>query len=69
MAYAPLLAARAIDRIYYASGAAVLFESNDLQRCFRDVHAGTKQVALNFDINATTYGKVALGLDPAPVRW
>jgi 3-hydroxy-9,10-secoandrosta-1,3,5(10)-triene-9,17-dione monooxygenase len=69
MAYAPLLAARAMDRIYYASGTAVLFESNDLQRCFRDVHAGTKQVALNFDINATTYGKVALGLDPAPVRW
>ena len=69
MAYAPILAARAMDRIYYAGGAAVLAQSNVLQRCFRDVHAGSKQVALNFDINGTTYGKVALGLDPMPVRW
>ena len=69
MAFAPNLAIRAIDRIMYAAGANGLFLSNDIQRAFRDVHSGVGQIALNWDINGTTYGKVALGLDPAPVRW
>lgn len=69
MAYVCVLATRAVDRIMYASGATSLFLSNAVQRAFRDVHAGANQIALNWDINGTTYGKVALGLDPAPVRW
>ena len=69
MAYCPILAQRAVDRIFYAAGAGGLLLSEDIQRSFRDVHAGNKQIALNWDINGTTYGKVALGLDPAPVRW
>jgi resorcinol 4-hydroxylase (FADH2) len=69
MAYCPLLATRAVDRIFYAAGAGGLLLSEEIQRSFRDVHAGNKQIALNWDINGTTYGKVALGLDPAPVRW
>ena len=69
MAYAPVLAMRAIDRIFYAAGAGGLFMSNDLQRCFRDVHAGAAQLALNWDVNGTTWGQVALGLDPGVVRW
>ncbi|MBT7267718.1 MAG: hypothetical protein HN884_12630 [Rhodospirillaceae bacterium] len=69
MAYAPVLATRAIDRIFYAAGAGGLLLSGDLQRCFRDVHAGAAQLALNWDVNGTTYGQVALGLDPGMVRW
>ncbi len=69
MAYCPLLATRAVDRLFYAAGAGGLFLDQDIQRSFRDVHAGNKQIALNWDVNGTTYGKVALGLDPAPVRW
>ena len=69
MAYAPVLAAKAMERIFYAAGANGLFLDNDIQRSFRDVNAGSKQIALNFDVNGTTYGKLALGLDPAPVRW
>ena len=69
MAYAPILASKAMERIFYAAGANGLFLDNDIQRSFRDVNAGSKQIALNFDINGTTYGKIALGLDPAPVRW
>jgi hypothetical protein len=59
MAYCPILATR-------AGG---LFLSEDIQRSFRDVHAGNKQIALNWDSNGTTYGKVALGLKPALVCW
>jgi len=69
MAYCPMLAAKAVNRLFYAAGAGGLFLSETIQRSFRDVHAGSKQIALNWDINGTTYGKVALGLDPAPVRW
>ncbi len=69
MAYVPVLATRAIDRIFYAAGAGGLLLSGDLQRCFRDVHAGAAQLALNWDVNGTTYGQVALGLDPGQVRW
>jgi|TARA_B100000959_G_scaffold73853_1_gene78496 hypothetical protein len=46
-----------------------LFLSEDIQRSFRDVLAGNKQIALNWDSNGTTYGKVALGLKPALVCW
>ncbi len=69
MAYVSNLAIKAIDRIMYASGATGLFLSNDIQRAFRDIHAGANQIALNWDVNGTTYGKVALGIDPNPVRW
>jgi len=69
MAYCPMLAVKAVDRLSYAAGAGGLFLSESIQRSFRDVHAGSKQIALNWDINGTTYGKVVLGLDPDPVRW
>lgn len=69
MAFAPNLAIRAIDRIFYAAGANGLFLSNDLQRCWRDVHAGSRQIALNWDVAGTLYGKVALGLELGRVRW
>ena len=37
MAYAPILAAKAMERIFYAAGANGLFLDNDIQRSFRDV--------------------------------
>lgn len=69
MAYAPVLAKRAVDRVFYASGATSIFLSNDIQRFYRDVNAGAQQVFLDWDTNATIYGKIALGVDPGHVRW
>ncbi|MXY33930.1 MAG: hypothetical protein F4Y60_07535 [Boseongicola sp. SB0664_bin_43] len=69
MAYAPILAKRSVDRIFYASGATSIYLSNDLQRYYRDISAGAQQIFLNWDANSTIYGKVALGLDPGQVRW
>ena len=68
MAFACRLALNAVDRLFYAAGAAALFESSDLQRCFRDAHAGAAQLALNWDINLTDYGRVQLGLEPPSPR-
>ena len=69
MSYAPILAKRAVDRVFYASGATSIFQSHDMQQFYRDVNAGAQQIFLDWDTNATIYGKVALGLDPGPVRW
>lgn len=64
MGYAPTLAVRAVDRLFYAGGANFLFNANPLERQFRDVHAGSHQLALNWDICGTQYGRGALGLPP-----
>ena len=64
MAYCPRLAQAAVDRLFYAAGAGGLFLDGNLQRQFRDVHAGGAQVFLNWDINATAYGRAILGLEP-----
>ncbi|MBT4940289.1 MAG: hypothetical protein HON14_14240 [Rhodospirillaceae bacterium] len=64
MAYCPRFAAASVDRLFYAAGAGGLFTEGNLQRQFRDVHAGCAQVFLNWDINATVYGRAILGLEP-----
>ncbi len=69
MAYAPILARRAIDRIFHAAGATAIFLDQDIQRYFRDVNAGAQQIFLNWDANATIFGKIALDVDPGAVRW
>src|SRR3546814_5375093 len=39
-----------------AAGASSLFESSPIQRFVRDVHAGSMQVAVNWDEQAEAYG-------------
>lgn len=68
MAYCCQLATRSVDRLFYAAGANGLFLTNHLQRMFRDVHAGAAQLALNWDVNGTDYGRVMLGLEPLSKR-
>ena len=63
MAFSCVVATRAVDRLFYAAGANGLFLSNGLQRAFRDVHAGSSQLALNWDANGTDYGRVMLGME------
>ena len=55
MAFAPLLAKRAVDRLFYASGAESLDLDDDLQRYYRDVNAGAQQICLNWDANGSTW--------------
>jgi alkylation response protein AidB-like acyl-CoA dehydrogenase len=60
-AYAARLCTHAVDLLFEASGGDGLYDLHDLQRAFRDVHAASSHNALNWDVAAALYGKVALG--------
>ena len=63
--YVARLCVSAVNRLFEASGAHSLFENDPIQRFHRDVHAGSHQGALNWDMIAEAYGRTALGLPPA----
>lgn len=60
-AFAARLCTHAVDLLFEASGGDGLYELRDIQRAFRDVHAANSHNALNWDVAAALYGKVALG--------
>lgn len=60
--FAMQLALRAVDRIFYAGGAAELKLGGSLQRAFRDVVAGSRQFGHNWDVARTRAGKTLLGI-------
>lgn len=53
---------RAVDLIFESYGGGGLYDSNPIQRAFRDIHAGAAHISFVFDVAGATYGKVALGL-------
>jgi len=63
-AFAATLCTRAVDLLFAATGGIAIYETNPIQRAFRDVHAANAHYMLNWDINGAVYGRVALGLPP-----
>jgi len=63
-AFAATLCTKAVDLLFAATGGNAIYESNPIQRAFRDVHAANAHYMLNWDINGAVYGRVALGLPP-----
>jgi alkylation response protein AidB-like acyl-CoA dehydrogenase len=65
---ATLNAARAgragVDSVFGMAGAGALFDSSPLQRCSRDLMAGTQHIILSMN-QWKAVGRVVLGLDPA----
>ena len=55
--------ARAVDTCYSIAGSASIFESNHLERSFRDVHAAAQHVAVS-PKSLDVVGRVTLGLEP-----
>ncbi|MDG1204291.1 MAG: acyl-CoA dehydrogenase family protein [Pseudomonadales bacterium] len=53
----------AVDRLYQLGGGTSIYESNELQRCFRDIHITTQHIMVASPIYEVV-GKVQLGLDP-----
>ena len=61
-AFAAQLCERAMDVIYKSAGATGLYDDQPLQRCYRDLHAANAHISMMWDAQATTFGRVALGL-------
>jgi len=63
-AFSVKLLVQAIDALFQAAGGQGIFTSKPIQRAWRDIHAGSLHVSMNWDAVSTMYGQHALGLDP-----
>jgi 3-hydroxy-9,10-secoandrosta-1,3,5(10)-triene-9,17-dione monooxygenase len=57
----------AMDGLIKISGSSGLMEGNSVQRCWRDVHAISSHVVMNWDVPAENFGRMefGLGINPA----
>ncbi len=65
-AYLARLCVRAMEGIFLASGGSANYETNPLQRYWRDVHAMAAHAGFNFDSAGERFGRMELGLPPNP---
>lgn len=62
IAYIAKLCVGTIEQIFLASGGSANYETNPLQRHWRDVHAMVVHPGLNFDAAGDNFGRLELGL-------
>ncbi|HWE73274.1 MAG TPA: hypothetical protein VG328_08950 [Stellaceae bacterium] len=55
--YAARTALSAVEKLFYASGARVLFEGNAMQRAYRDLQAAASHAGLVWDVGMSDYGR------------
>ena len=60
--YATKMAIEAVDRLFAAAGGGAWFNSNEMQKLFRDVHICGSHAQTDYDIAAQTFGRHLLGL-------
>jgi 3-hydroxy-9,10-secoandrosta-1,3,5(10)-triene-9,17-dione monooxygenase len=67
LTYAVHMLRKAMDDLIKISGSSGLMEDNSVQRCWRDVHAISSHVVMNWDVPAENFGRMefGLGLNPA----
>jgi 3-hydroxy-9,10-secoandrosta-1,3,5(10)-triene-9,17-dione monooxygenase len=65
-AFVARLCVRAVNRLFEASGARAVLESDPIQRFHRDVHGASHHAALTWDPPAEQFGRQALGLGKSP---
>jgi 3-hydroxy-9,10-secoandrosta-1,3,5(10)-triene-9,17-dione monooxygenase len=65
--YALRMLREAMDQLIKISGSSGLMDSNPAQRCWRDVHAISSHVVMNWDVPAENFGRCefGLGINPA----
>ena len=56
----------AMDALIKISGSSGLMDSNPVQRCWRDVHAISSHVVMNWDVPAENFGRAEFGLENNP---
>jgi resorcinol 4-hydroxylase (FADH2) len=63
-AFCARLLVQAIDLLFLAAGGQGLYLETPLQRTWRDAHAATSHISLNWDSTGSMYGQSMLGLQP-----
>ena len=61
-AFAGKLAMNAVQIVWEAGGGAVIYDTNPISRGFRDVATATRHTTQAWDLNASTHGRLMLGL-------
>ncbi len=61
-AFSAGLCERAVDVLFKTGGGSALYDDHLLQRAFRDVHAATAHISMIWEPQATTFGRIVLGL-------
>ena len=56
----------AMDALIKISGSSGLMDDNTIQRCWRDVHAISSHVVMNWDVPAENFGRMEFGLPLNP---
>ncbi len=69
LGFATQLCVGAVDRLFEAGGGGGLFNDNRVQRFWRDIHAGSSHISMNWDAVGALYGRVSLGLPPGPAQF
>jgi alkylation response protein AidB-like acyl-CoA dehydrogenase len=64
--YAVRMLREAMDELVKISGSSGLMDSNSIQRCWRDVHAISSHVVMNWDVPAENFGRMEFGLPLNP---
>src|SRR5262249_50740207 len=64
-AFVARLSIRAVNRLFEASGARAVLDSEPMQRFHRDAHAAAHHAALVWDVPAEEFGRRALSLGPS----
>ncbi|MGA3310082.1 MAG: acyl-CoA dehydrogenase family protein, partial [Xanthobacteraceae bacterium] len=64
--YAMRMLREAMDWLIKISGSSGLMDGNSAQRCWRDVHAISSHVVMNWDVPAENFGRTEFGLPLNP---
>ena len=56
----------AMDDLVKISGSSGLMDDNAIQRCWRDAHAISSHVVMNWDVPAENFGRMEFGLGLNP---
>ncbi|MDI4234169.1 acyl-CoA dehydrogenase family protein [Bradyrhizobium sp. Arg237L] len=60
--YAGKLSSSAVNLVLEAGGGGVIYDRNPIARCVSDTAVANRHITQNWDVNASTYGRVLLGL-------
>jgi alkylation response protein AidB-like acyl-CoA dehydrogenase len=62
--FATKLLVQAVDAVFVAAGGAALGLQHPVQRFWRDIHAASAHISLNWDSVSAMYGQHVFGLEP-----